>query len=317
MSSDPKPSLWKLGGLGPIRLGQRVWKEMSDDEILTRSASLAYYLVLALFPAILFVLSIVGFLFTGRADLQTSLLSSASRVMPGSAADLVQRTLHEVTQSSGAGKAAIGILGAWWSASQGVAAVMQSLNVAYEVPERRPWWKQRAIAIGLTLALSVLVLTAIALLLFGGRAAEFTGSRVGLGSVLVVGWKVVQWPVVLAFMFAAFALTYYVAPDLKAPEWHWITPGSLVGLLCWLVASFGLKIYLHFFNSYAKTYGSVGAVIILLLWLYISGFSILLGGEINDEIEKATNTKAEANRAEREQEGKGTMLRFPRPGRVS
>jgi membrane protein len=317
MSTERQPSLWALGGLGPIELGKRVWQQMNEDEVFTRSASLAYYFVLAVFPAMLFVLSIVGFLFADRAGLQNSLFSTLARVMPGSAADLVQKTLREVTQASGAGKAAFGILGALWSASQGVSAVMQSLNVAYEVPERRPWWKQRAIAIGLTLALAVLVLGALGLMLFGGRAAEFIGSHVGLGSALVLTWKIVQWPVVLAFMFAAFAVTYYIAPDLKVPEWHWITPGSALGLFCWLVASFALKVYLHFFNSYSKTYGSVGAVIILLLWLYITGLSILLGGEINDEIDKATNTKAQTARAGDEQEGRATTLPFRRPDRAS
>src|SRR5205823_1719788 len=118
-------------------------------------------------------------------------------------------------------------------------------------------------------------------------AAEFVGSHTGIGDSLVLMWKLVQWPVVLAFMFGAFAVTYYFAPDLEEPEWHWITPGAALGLVCWLVASFGFKIYLSYFNSYSKTYGSVGAVIILLLWLYITGYSIMLGGEVNSEIGRA------------------------------
>lgn len=316
MSSDKKPSLWKLGGLTPLNLGKRAWKEIVEDEVFARSASLAYYFILAVLPAMVFALSIIGLLTAAGSEWQASLFSTLARVMPASASDLVQKTFQEVSRASGAGKAAFGILGALWAASQGVAAVMQSLNVAYEVKERRPWWKQKVLAIGLTLALAVLVLGALGLMLFGGRAAGYLASHLGpgnagLGHALVVAWNVVQWPVVLGFMFAAFAVTYYFAPHLKDPEWHWITPGSATGLFCWLVASFALKMYLHFFNSYSKTYGSVGAVIILLLWLYITGFSILLGGEVNSEIDKATAAQ------QQEQESKLTTLGVPRAEKAS
>ena len=310
------PSLWKLGGLTPLNLGKRAWNEIVEDEVSARSASLAYYFILAVFPAMLFVLSVVGFLTASGSEFQASLFSALARVMPGSASELVQKTFQEVTRASGAGKAAFGILGALWAASQGVTAVMQSLNVAYEVKEGRPWWKQKVLAIGLTLALAVLVLGALGLMLFGGRAAALLASRlgfanVGLGRALVVVWSIVQWPVVLGFMFAAFAVTYYFGPHLKDPEWHWITPGAAAGLFCWLVASFALKTYLHFFNSYSKTYGSVGAVIILLLWLYITGFSILLGGEVNCEIDKATAVQ------EQEQTRNVAPFRVPRPDKAS
>ena len=309
MKLDKKPSIWKLGGLSPLNLGKRAWKEVVEDEVLARSASLAYYFILAVFPAMIFVLSVVGYLTPDGSEWQASMFSTLARVMPSSASDLVQKTFREIAQASGVGKAAFGIVGAMWAASQGVAAVMQSLNVAYEVKERRPWWKQKVIAVGLTLALAMLVLGALGLILFGTKAAEFLALRAGLGHALVLAWRFVQWPAVLAIMFAAFAVTYYFAPNLEKPEWHWITPGSASGLVCWLVASFALKIYLHFFNSYSKTYGSVGAVIILLLWLYITGFSILLGGEINSEIDKATNVPEPA--AQEQQEPKLTSSRRP------
>ena len=288
MSTEKKPSLWKLGGLSPFNLAKRVWKETTEDDISARSASLAYYFILAVFPAMLFVLSVVGLLTPAGSQWQASLFTTLARVMPDSAFDLVQKTFKEVARASGAGKAAFGILGALWAASQGVTAVMRSLNIAYEVSERRPWWKQKVVALGLTLGISVLVLGALGLMLFGAPAARSLAAHLGLGHSLVIAWHLVQWPLVLGFMFAAFAVTYYFAPHLKSPEWHWITPGSVTGLTCWMLASFALKTYLHFFNSYSKTYGSLGAVIILLLWLYMTGFSILLGGEVNSEIEKAT-----------------------------
>lgn len=289
-----KPSLWKYGGLTKTELGKRVFRQIKEDEVAVRSASLAYYFMLAVFPAMLVVLSIIGFFGPG-SQLQQALFSNLARMLPGSTSELIQKTLQEVTHASSAGKAVIGALGALWAASNGTTAIMQSLNVAYEVREDRPWWKQKVIALGLTLALATLVLSALGLTLFGGRAADFLGSH-GFGTAIVVFWKKVQWPLVVVFMFVAFATTYYFAPNLKKPEWNWITPGSALGALFWIVASLGFKLYLHFFNSYSKTYGSLGAVITLLLWLYITGFCILLGGEINSEIGRAAEDMQERER---------------------
>jgi len=291
MKTISKPSLWKFGGLTPLKLGQQVWKEIGEDEVSVRSAALAYYFVLAVFPAMLFLLSLLGFFAAAGTQLRETLFTTVARVLPGSASDLVHKTLDEVTRSSGAGKALFGILAALWSASSGVSAIIQCLDIAYDVKEDRPFWKQKAIAIGLTLALAVLVIGALGLMLYGGGVADWLGSHVGLGHTFVLMWKIIEWPLVLAFMFAAFTVTYYFAPNLKEPEWHWISPGSTLGLVLWLVASFAFKLYLHFFNSYSKTYGSVGAMIILLLWLYITGFAILVGGEVNSVIGRATEAQ--------------------------
>jgi membrane protein len=298
-SAFAKPSLWKLGGLTPLALGKQVVSDIGEDEVSVRSAALAYYFVLAVFPAMLFVLSLLGFFAGAGTQLRQSLFTTLAHVLPGSASDLVHKTLDEVTRSSGAGKALFGILGALWSASSGMTAVMESLNIAYDVKEDRPMWKQRAIAVGLTFALAVLVLAALGLMLFGADAADWLGAHVGLGNALVLAWKIAQWPIVLVFMFGAFATTYYFAPNLEGPEWHWITPGSGLGLIFWLVASFGFKVYLNFFNSYSKTYGSVGAVIILLLWLYITGFAILVGGEVNSAIGRAGDAQQQSEELHR------------------
>jgi len=299
MSGKVKPSLWKLGGLTPLRLGMQVWKNIGEDEVSVRAAALAYYFVLAVFPAMLFLLSILGLLAGAGTQLRATLFTTLARVLPGSASDLIHKTLDEVTRSSGTGKALFGILGALWSASSGVSAIIESLNIAYHVKEDRPLWKQRALAVGLTVALAVLVLVSLGLLLYGGDAAEWLGAHVGLGPVAVISWKILQWPIVLGLMFVAFATTYYFAPNLEEPEWHWITPGSAVGLICWVVASLGFKLYLHFFNSYSKTYGSIGAVIILLLWLYITGLSILFGGEVNSAIGHAADAQLKPEERER------------------
>ena len=171
-----------------------------------------------------------------------------------------------------------GILGALWSAFSGVGAIIDSLDKAYEVKEERPWWKQKALSVGLTIALAIPVLSASGLALCGSVAGEGFRRHLGIGATVVTAWEITQWPVVIGFMFLPSPSPYYFAPNINAPEWHWVTPGSAFGLILWLGASLAFKTYLHFFDSYSKTYGSLGAMIILLLWLYITGLSILLGG---------------------------------------
>jgi membrane protein len=155
------------------------------------------------------------------------------------------------------------------------------------VCESRPWWKVRLIALGLTTAISALVIAALALVLFGGYATELAGAKLHLGSLLVVSGKVLQWPAALFFITLSFSIIYFFAPDIEEQHWYWITPGSIVGVFVWLAVSFGFRAYLHFFNSYSKTYGSLGAAIILLIWFYVTGSAFLIGGEINAQIEHA------------------------------
>jgi membrane protein len=166
-------------------------------------------------------------------------------------------------------------------------AITQALNIAYNVNESRPWWKQRLTAVSLTVGLSILIISALILILYGGRLAVYFGVHYGFGEVFVTTWKVAQWPIALAFMLLAFALIYYLAPDLQEQKWVWVTPGSVTGVVLWLLVSLGFKLYLHFFDSYSKTYGALGAVIVLMLWLYFTGAAILIGGEVNSEIENA------------------------------
>jgi membrane protein len=291
MTSAKPESLWKFGGLTPLNLTKQVWKEANDDDIWGRAAELSYYFLLALFPLLLFLVSVLGFFAGEGSELRTQLFGYLARVLPASAGDLVNKTITEVSGAAGGGKLTFGILAALWAASNGMGAILKTLNIAYDVEETRSWWKQRVIAIGLTLGLSVMILAALTLVLFGGRIGEAITAKVGLGGAFALAWKIAQWPIVLGVMFAAFAIVYYFAPNLKKPEWHWISPGAAVGLVLWLAASFAFRTYLQFFNSYSKTYGSLGAVIILMLWLYLSGLAILAGGEFNAEISHATEER--------------------------
>jgi membrane protein len=278
-------SPWKLGGLTPLQLSKRVYQEIDEDEVFTRSAALAYYFVSALFPMIFFLMAMLG-LFAQSHDLQSSLLNYTARFMPEDAYRLVQKTLQEIANSSTGAKLAFGLVLALWSGAGGVVSIMDALNRCYHVKDSRPFWKQRLIALGLTVAIAALTIMALTIVLYGGDIADFVGTHLGLSSVTVIAWHILQWPIALFFVVMSFAILYYWGPDTKQ-KWQWITPGSVVGVAVWIGASLLFRVYLHFFNSYSKSYGSLGAVIVLLLWLYISGLAIMVGGEINSEIENA------------------------------
>jgi membrane protein len=280
-------SLWKFGGLTWKKLGKRVWSEIEEDEVFGRAAQLAYYFLLALFPLLLFLTSVIGLVMGSENGLRESLFNYLGTVLPASASQLVSTTVFEVTSSSGGGKIAFGILAALWAASNGMGAITNALNIAYDVEESRPWWKQRLTAVGLTVALSLLIISALLLVLYGGRIADYVTASYGFGETFKIVWKVLQWPIALAFVLLAFGLIYYFAPDVRDQKWAWVTPGAVLGVLLWLLVSFSFRVYLHFFDSYSKTYGALGAVIVLMLWLYLTGAAILIGGEVNSEIEHA------------------------------
>ena len=274
-----------LGGLTWSELGKRVWNEVQEDDVFGRAAQLSYYFLLALFPLLLFLTSMLGLIADENGELRRSLFEYLGSVLPVEASDLISKTVNDVTQGSGGGKLSFGILATLWAASNGMGAILEALNVAYEVKETRPWWRARIVAIGLTFALALLILSALVLVLYGHDIAEAVAGSFGLGRAFELGWKVLQWPIVLAFVLFAFALIYYFAPDLHDQDWKWVSPGAVLGVALWLLVSFGFRTYLQYFNSYSATYGSLGAVIILMLWFYFTGLAILVGGEINSEVE--------------------------------
>jgi membrane protein len=296
-------SPWKLGGLGPITLAKRVWKEMDHDEIFNRGAALSYYFLLALFPMLLFLTSLLGLMVGQNPQFQSTLYSYLGRVMPGDASSLVTKTIQEITTHASGLKLAISLLVALWTASGGMSALGTSLNAAYDVREGRPWWKRQLTFLLLTIAVALLVITALVIILFGGKLAQFAGTHLHLSSAFTTTWMIIQWPIALFFVIFCFALIYYFAPDIKHAKWYWITPGSVIGVTLWIIASVGFKLYLSYFNSYAKTYGSLAGVIVLMLWFYITGLALLIGGEINAEIEHAAAAHGRADaKAEGEKE---------------
>ncbi|HYW70779.1 MAG TPA: YihY/virulence factor BrkB family protein [Pyrinomonadaceae bacterium] len=286
--------MWNLSGVSIKDFAGRVWSEMQKDDVLGSAAKLAYYFLLALFPLLIFLTSIMGLVLGSGTGLRHALFNYLSQVMPSSAFELIDKTMLEVSNASGAGKLSFGLLATLWASASGVGAMMESLNTAYNANDTRPWWKKRLIALVLTVALSVLIIGAVVVIFGGSKIAEHLGASYGFSDAFVLTWKILQWPIALAFMLLAFALIYYFAPDLRNQKWKLLTPGSVIGITLWLLVSFAFKGYLHFFDSYSKTYGSLGAVIVLMLWLYLTGAAVLIGGEINSEIENLAAAKGAA-----------------------
>jgi len=298
-------SLTSFRDLDWKKFAKKVWAEIGEDEVFERAAQLSYYFLLALFPALLFMTAVVGWIAGEDSELRASLFRSMATVLPGEASKLVSDTINDVMQGSGGGKISFGILATLWAASNGMGAISSTLNVAYEVKERRPWWKVRATAVALTIALALLIISALVLLLYGHDIAETVAGKFGLGLVFEITWKIVQWPLLLVFLLTAFGMIYYFGPDVREQKWQWITPGAVFALGLWLLVSFAFKLYLEFFNSYNATYGSLGAVIILMLWFYLSGAAILIGGEINSEFEAEMAERGEPDAKDKGEKAPG------------
>ncbi|HSE34125.1 MAG TPA: YihY/virulence factor BrkB family protein [Pyrinomonadaceae bacterium] len=264
------------------QLKRVVWR-IEHDQVFGRAAQLSYYFLLALFPLLLFLVSLLGYFAQAGSELRNNLLNYLSAIMPGAAVTLVHTTLEEISTSAGGGKLSFGLLAALWAASNGMGAISETLNSAYNVKETRPWWKVRLISVLLTIGLSILIVAALVIILYGGTIGEAIANRFGFSNAFTMAWKILQWPIALIFILATFNLIYNFAPNIRRHQRKFFTPGALVGIAIWLLVSFGFRIYLHYFNSYSVTYGSLGALIILMLWFYFTGVAILIGGEVNCE----------------------------------
>ncbi|MGH7387919.1 MAG: YihY/virulence factor BrkB family protein [Candidatus Rokuibacteriota bacterium] len=264
-------------------LVRRVWRRIWADEIPGRAASLSYYFLFAVFPALLFITALVGLLRT--PDLMNALMEYVNTMLPGDAASLLSRTLGEAVAGASGRLLSVGALVAVWIASTGTLSIMMALDVAYKLPETRAWWRRRLTALALTLALAAFTLAALVLLVFGERIGEGIARRVGLGPLFTAAWAVLQWAVAGALALTGIALVYCLAPARRRP-WRWVTPGSAFALTTWVVMSLGLRAYVHYFGAFNATYGSIGGVILLMLWLYGCGLALLVGAEIDSETEQ-------------------------------
>ena len=286
-SAVHRESNWRLGGLSPSQLLGNVRDEMIASNLFGRAAELAYYFLFALFALILVMMTLFGLFASHRVELQYNLLSYFADFLPPTAFQLLQTVASDLSTNASGGKLTLGIVFALWSVSTGICSIISALNSVNHVRESRSWLKVRAIALGLTLLITVLLLAALFLVLASSDFVGWLGTRLGLEPIVILVWKAIQWPASIFFVSISCLLIYRFGPDLKGRSWHWMTPGIAVGLLIWLVSSLGFRMYLHFSNHYSATYGSLGGVMILLLWLYISGLAYLLGGTINAEIQRS------------------------------
>ncbi|MDX3569693.1 YihY/virulence factor BrkB family protein [Streptomyces sp. ID05-47C] len=275
----------------PSRLPKRSWtavlkgtvKEFKDDELTDRAAALTYYGVLALFPALLVLVSLLGIAGRSATD---EVLENIQKLAPGPARDILTDAVTQLQGRSGIGSvmALVGIVLAVWSASGYVAAFIRSANAVYDVPEGRPVWKVLPVRVGVTVLLLVLAVLSALIVVFTGDLARRAGTALGIGDTALTVWSIAKWPVLVVLVTIMIALLYWATPNVKGRGFRWITPGSVLALLIWLIASAGFAFYVANFASYNKTYGTLAGVIVFLVWLWIGNIAILLGLEFDAEL---------------------------------
>jgi membrane protein len=278
--------MWRAFQL-PISLREllaRTWREFNADNCLGLAAQLAFYFALSLFPALIFVVALASYF---PRTVMNDALAALEPVAPTEVVSLIRTQLDSILAAEQGGLLTLGVLGAVWSSSGALTAIIDALNRAYDIEESRPWWKVRLVAIALTLGLALFILVAFTLVIAGPEMAGAIAGWFGLGQAFTWVWNVVQWPVVFALVAFAVAVTFYFAPDAEQ-EWVYLTPGTVTATLLWLLASLGFRFYVQNFGDYNATYGALGGAVVLLLWLYVAGLVLLIGGELNAEIEHAS-----------------------------
>jgi membrane protein len=257
------------------------WK----DNCLALAAQLAYYFFFALFPTLLFMVALASYF--PLTTLIDDLFRTLGGFMPPEALQLITDQMIKISEDGEGGLLTLGVLLAVSSSSAAMVAIIDTLNNAYDVEEGRPWWKVRLTAIALTVGVATFILISFALVLVGPTVATRLAETMNVGPVFEWTWKILQWPVLFGLASLGIALIYYFAPDVEQ-EWVWLTPGSIFATTLWLAASLGFKYYVANWGNYTATYGLIGAVMILLLWFYVSGLVLLVGAEMNAEIEHAS-----------------------------
>jgi membrane protein len=285
----------------PTDLQKRSWmatlkrtvREFKEDNLTDWAAALTYYSVLSLFPALIALLSIVG-LVADPATVTRVITETVSEIGPATAAETFSGPINDITQNqSAAGLALIlGLAGALWTASGYVGAFMRASNAIYEIEEGRPFWKLRPLQIVVTLAMVLMLAIVVLGLVVSGPLAEALGGALGIGDTAVTIFQYGKWPVLVAVVMVMLAVLYYAAPNAKLPGFKWISPGSVVAVVVWIVASIGFAFYVANFGNYQKTYGTLGGVVSFLVWMWITNLAVLFGAELNAELERSRELEA-------------------------
>ena len=283
----------------PTDLSKRTWKdtlkrtlrEFKEDDLTLLAAALTYYGVLSLFPALIVLLSLLGLAGTSTID---TLLENIGTLTPGAARDVVTNAVRDLQGSnSTAGFAFVaGLAGALWSASGYVGGYMKAANVIYEVEEGRKFWKLKPLQLLVTLIIMLLTTLIVLAIVVSGPVAQRVGDIIGAGDAAVTAFNIIKWPVIALIVSQIFAFLFYVGPNVKQPGFRWVSPGGFLAVGLWIIASAAFAFYVANFGSYSKTYGSMAAVIIFLVWLWITNLVMLLGAELNAEIERGRQIEA-------------------------
>ncbi|MEU6070717.1 YihY/virulence factor BrkB family protein [Streptomyces sp. NPDC047082] len=286
----PGPEVERRAPDAPTKLPKRAWgavfrgslREFKDDELTDRAAALTYYGVLSLFPALLVLVSLLGV--TGKSTTDT-VLANLKQLAPSSARNIITGAVKQLQGGAGIGSvmAIVGAALAVWSASGYVAAFIRAANAVYDVPEGRPVWKILPVRLGVTVVLMVLAVASAVIVVFTGGLARQAGTALGIGDTALTAWSVAKWPVLVVLVTVMIAILYWATPNARVKGFRWITPGSFLALLIWMIASAGFALYVAKFASYNKTYGTMAGVIVFLVWLWISNLAILLGLEFDAE----------------------------------
>ncbi len=285
----------------PTELPKRSWlqvvkrtaKEFQDDNLTDWAAALTYYAVLAMFPGLIVLVALIGLL--GQyPETTNAMLDVVGQVGPASAVDTFRAPIEGVVKSKGGAGALLGfgLLGALWSASGYIGAFIRASNAIYEKEEGRPFWKLRPLQLAVTLVMVILLAVVAIGIVVTGPLAQAVGDVIGLGSAAVTIWSIAKWPVLLVIVMSMVAMLYYVAPNVKQPRIRWVSPGGIVAVLIWIVASVGFGFYVANFGSYNATYGSLGGVVIFLMWLWLTNIALLFGAEFDAELERERELKA-------------------------
>ena len=282
------------GPASPTKLPGRTWrdtlartvKEFRADALPDWAAALTYYGVLSIFPGLLVLVSALGLLGPQAADKVQQTISS---VAPGQVGEILDHAIDEVQASRGAAGAVavIGVVVAFWSASGYIAAFMRASNAIYEVPEGRPIWKTLPLRMGLTALIGLLLIVSAVIVVFTGSLAERFGDLIGLGSTAVTIWSIAKWPVLVVLVSIMLALLYWLSPNARHGGFRWVTPGGVCAVLIWLIVSGGFAVYVGNFASYNKTYGALAGVVVFLIWLWLTNIAVLLGAELDAELERS------------------------------
>ena len=272
---------------------KRTVREFRDDNLTDWAAALTYYAVLAIFPGLIVLVAILG-LVGQHPETTNALLDIVDDIGPDSAVETFRGPIESVVKSNSGASAllGVGLLVAIWSASGYIGAFIRAMNAIYEVEEGRPFWKRRPLQIVITVAMVLLLAIVAISIVVTGPLARSIGDAIGLGDTAVTVWNIAKWPVIVVIVMGMFAVLYYVAPNVRQPRLRWITPGGVVAVLAWLVVSVGFGIYVANFGSYDKTYGSLGGVIVFLVWLWLSNLALLFGAEFDAELERSRELAA-------------------------